>query len=294
MLKGTFTALITPFLQDGSLDYARFAELIERQKKTGVAGIVACGTSGESPTLSYQENIELICQAVEFAGADLIVVGGTGANNTSEAIHMTTKALKCGMQYSLQVAPYYNKPSQEGFYQHFKAIAEEVPEVKHLIYNVPGRTGKNISSETILRLAKIENIIGVKEASGDVEQMMTILRDKPDDFTLLLGDDSLAVPLISIGAEGVISVAANLFPAKVAAMVNAALISDFNNATKLHYQLLDFFRACFLPNNPIAIKTIMAFEGFIEEVFRLPLCSANKEDQLKLKDIIKITKQKLN
>lgn len=286
MLKGTYTALVTPFKKDGSFDRELFKDLIERQVQGKVEGIVVCGTTGESATLTHAEHNEIIRTAVEIAAGRITVIAGTGSNCTREAIDLTTQAFKDGVKFSLQVCPYYNKPSQEGLYQHFKLIAEATPQMKHIVYNVPGRSGRNIEPETILRLAEIPNIVAVKEAGGNVEQLMAICAKKPADFIVLSGDDALTVPFMAVGAEGLISVASNLFPAEVSEMVRLANAGRFAEARAIHYRYLDFFHACFIECNPAAIKAMLALEGVCNETVRPPLATIQPDNKAKMKKIL--------
>ncbi len=284
--KGVFTALVTPFWENQSLDRDTFVDLIERQIKSGINGIVPCGTTGESPTLSEEEHLEVVKIAVETAKGRCKVVAGTGANCTKEAIIRTKEAEKLGVDGTLQVVPYYNKPSQEGIYQHFKAISESVPNLPIMLYNVPGRTGVNMFPETTLRLAEIPNIVAIKEASGDLEQVREICNKKPDDFTVLSGDDALAYDFAQVGAEGLVSVASNLFPAELTEMMNFLNNKQFNEAEKIHKKYVDFFGACFLAGNPASIKYIMFLKRLCKPVLRLPLYSPEQEKQEEIKKIL--------
>jgi len=286
MLRGTITALVTPFSKDGTVDEKALRSLVDFQIERGINGLLPCGTTGESPTLDYAEHNRVIDIVIEQAHARVPVIAGTGSNSTKEAIDLTLHAQKAGADFSLQVAPYYNKPTQQGFYEHFKAVADAVA-IPLILYNIPGRTGKNIETATIVRLAEHKNIVGVKEASGDVWQMMDVIQQVPDDFTVLSGDDNLTFPLIAVGGHGVISVASNIIPAEVCAMVDSALAGTWEEARKRHYRLLPFFKAMFLETNPIPIKTALALRGMAEERFRLPMCPMAPENREKLLSIMR-------
>lgn len=286
MFQGTFTALVTPFSKDGSFDEITFRKLIDRQIENGVDGIVPCGTTGESPTLSEQEHMRVIEVAVEQAAGRVKVIAGTGSNSTKEAVERTIKAEKLGVDGSLQIAPYYNKPSERGFYEHFKAIADAVV-IPIIIYNVPGRTGKKVEPETILKLAEIKNIVAVKDATGNVYDAMRVIKDAPDGFNVLSGDDALALAMIVLGAKGVISVASNLFPKEISQMINAALLEgNYTKSKEINYKYYEFFNACFYESNPIPIKAMLAMEGFCEEIYRLPLCGPSDDNREKIKNVL--------
>lgn len=275
-IKGLYTALVTPF-KNGTVDYGKYKELIERQIEGGVAGIVPVGTSGESPTLNMEEHRKVIAAAVKAADGRCIVMAGSGANSTEEAIHLTKCAKEDGADCSLQVTPYYNKPTQEGMYRHFATIADTCG-LPIILYNVPGRTGVPIGVDTIARLSKNSNVIGVKEAGGSVERVSEILN--ACDIPVMSGDDSLTLPMMSVGACGVISVASNIIPAEMAALVNSCLKGDFAKALELHRKYYKLFKHLFIESNPIPVKAAMAMLGWIEEEYRLPLCQmspANRE-----------------
>lgn len=283
ILEGAYTALVTPFNSDESIDEDALRDLVRFQVAEGIAGIVPMGTTGESPTLNHEEHIRVIEIVIEEVNGRIPVIAGTGSNCTREAIEMTRHAMECGADYSLQVAPYYNKPTQEGFIRHFRKIADSV-DIPLILYNIPGRTGKNMTSETILSLANHPNIIGVKEASGDMNQVMDIIAGKSDDFFVISGDDSLTLPICRLGGTGVISVASNLFPAKIqefAALMNKGKTDE---ARKMHYQLLPLFRILFIETNPIPVKFALSLSNKVKEAYRLPLCpmsDANKKIFLK-------------
>jgi 4-hydroxy-tetrahydrodipicolinate synthase len=272
MYDGVYTALITPFTENGSVDEEAFCRLVESQINDGVSGLVPMGTTGESPTLSHEEHLRVIQLTVEQAKGRVPVIAGTGSNSTEEAVSLTIRAKELGANASLQVAPYYNKPTQEGFYRHFISIAESAG-LPLIIYNIPGRSGKNIENDTMLRLSEHGNIVGVKEASGDLSQVMDLIMRKPDDFSVLSGDDNLGYPIIALGGHGIISVASNLIPDRMAALVASALAGDMEKARSLHYELLPLFKALFVETNPIPVKYGMSRIGRANEVYRLPMCS---------------------
>jgi 4-hydroxy-tetrahydrodipicolinate synthase len=274
-LRGAFTALVTPFTREGELDEAAFRRLLERQIQAGIDGLVPVGTTGEAPTLSADERdrvIQLTIEAVHGHGASgrIPVVAGTGSNDTRATIAATRRAAALGADAALVVAPYYNKPDQRMLEAHYRAIADEggLPVV---VYNVPGRTGVNISADTVLRLAEHERIIGLKEAAGDLEQVMTIVRDRPAGFAVLSGDDSWTLALLGIGGDGVISVASNEVPAVMAGLCAAADAGDWATARQLHQRYLPLMRLNFVSPNPVPVKAALAEMGLIEDVLRQPL-----------------------
>ncbi|MEI8241656.1 MAG: 4-hydroxy-tetrahydrodipicolinate synthase [bacterium] len=279
MFQGTYTAIVTPFNRNGSVDFGRLRELIEWQAESGVAGIVPVGTTGESPTLEVDEHIEVIRVSVEASRGRLQVIAGTGANATSEAVDLTRRVLDLGCQGTLQVTPYYNKPSPEGLFRHFSAVADlGLPVV---LYNVPGRSGRDIPVETIARLARHPKIVAVKEAGGSTERVSAIL--DACKIVVLSGDDGLALPMISVGAQGVVSVASNVAPRDVADMVRHALRNDLAAARKAHMRLYPLFRDLFIDTNPIPVKAALALLGKIEEVYRLPLCEPSDKVRAQLR-----------
>ncbi len=286
MFQGVFTAIVTPFNEDKSINKEQLKKLIDFNIENGVSGIVPMGTTGESPTLNHDEHVEVIETVCEHIDKRVSVIAGTGSNSTAEALFMTSRAKELGADASLQVAPYYNKPTQEGFYRHYKKIADEV-DLPLIVYNIPGRSGKNIETDTIVRLSEHPNIIGVKEASGSLPQMMDVINRTPDDFIVLSGDDNLVLPLMAAGGKGVISVASNIIPDRMSAMVKAGLNGDFEEMRKLHYELLPFFKVEFIETNPIPIKTALAMKGMIKEVFRLPMCEMYPENKKKLEVVLK-------
>ncbi len=286
-LQGVYTALITPFTSTGAIDVGALKRLIEYQIESGVDGLVPCGTTGESPTLSHAEHDRMVELTVQFADGRVPVIAGTGSNATSEAIQLSQHAEQTGADAVLLVSPYYNKPTQKGLYQHFKAIAESVS-VPCIVYNIKGRTAVNVETETLAALMnEYENIAAVKEASGDIEQIKSVISRRHDRFKVLSGDDNMTVNLIEAGGDGVISVAANLIPAQVKDMVETALKGDISGARQLEEKLMPLFQACFLETNPIPIKTAMALYGWCEEAFRLPMCSFSRDEHYDtLKDIL--------
>ena len=285
MLQGTITALVTPFDEKGKIDEKSLRKLINLQIENGISGVVPCGTTGESPTLNYEEHNLVIDIVIDETRGRIPVIAGTGSNSTDEAILLTHHAYKAGAQYSLQVAPYYNKPTQKGLYEHFIAIAEAV-NMPMIIYNIPGRTGMNIETNTLLRMAEHKNIVGVKEASGSISQMMDVMSRRREGFTVLSGDDNLTLPLIALGGDGVISVASNLVPREVCDMVHCALEGKWEEAREYHYRLLPLFKALFIETNPIPVKTALAMQGLIKEVFRSPMCSMDPQNREKLKAVL--------
>ncbi|MBN2468319.1 MAG: 4-hydroxy-tetrahydrodipicolinate synthase [Deltaproteobacteria bacterium] len=285
MLQGTITALITPFGEDGGIDEAALRKMVDFQIENGINGLVPCGTTGESPTLDYDEHNRVIDIVIDQARGLAPVIAGTGSNSTKEAISLTRHAADAGAGYSLQVAPYYNKPTQRGFYEHFAAIADSIA-LPIIIYNIPGRTGKNIEAETILKLAEHQNIVGVKEASGNLSQIMTILNHRPAGFTVLSGDDNLTFPLMALGGDGVISVASNIVPERVCGMVNLALEGRWEESRQRHYDLLPLFNALFLETNPIPIKAALHLKGIVKEAYRLPLCGMEPANRAKLEKVL--------
>jgi len=268
MFTGAMVALVTPF-QDGEVDFGTLDELIEFQLENGIDGLVPVGTTGESPTLSYEEHKHVIERVVKGAAGSVPVIAGAGANSTAEAIELTAYAKKIGADATLQVCPYYNKPTQEGFYQHFKAIAEEV-DLPIVLYNIPGRCGAGMTPETIARLAKIENIVAIKEATGSLDQASEIAMRC--DMTIISGDDSLTLPLASVGGKGVISVVANIVPADVKAMTDLILEGDLVSARQWHRKLFALSKSMLtLATNPIPIKAAMAMLELAPDELRLPM-----------------------
>ncbi|MCI0747694.1 MAG: 4-hydroxy-tetrahydrodipicolinate synthase [Verrucomicrobia subdivision 3 bacterium] len=267
---GTYTAIVTPFKR-GELDERALEKLIKAQIKAGVDGIVPVGTTGESPTLDYEEHIQVIEAAVEFAGGKIKVLAGTGGNSTNEAVYLTKAAEEAGADGSLQVAPYYNKPTQEGLFQHFHAIARAT-KLPLMLYSIPGRCGIEIAVETVNRLAHDSvNIIGIKEAGGSADRVSQLRAALGPRFTIMCGDDSLTLPFMAVGAHGVISVASNIIPKEVAHMVKAFAMGKVEVAQKLHHRFYPLFKDLFIETNPIPVKAALAMMGQIEEEYRLPL-----------------------
>jgi len=282
MFRGTFTALVTPF-RDGAIDVSAFEKLIETQVAAGITGIVAIGTTGESPTLSHKEREQLIRLAVAAANKRCLVLAGTGSNATQHAVDDTKTAEKHGVDGALLVAPYYNKPSQEGLLRHFKAIADATS-LPIMLYNIPGRCGVDIAPETVARLAnECRNIVSIKEASGSVERVGELRRRLPESFTILSGDDSLTLPFMAVGAVGVVSVASNPFPSQVCALVRACESGDLKSAEKLHRKLSPLFKDLFIEPNPVPVKTALGWRGVMSGEVRLPLCEMSEANQSRLR-----------
>jgi len=276
--EGVYTALVTPF-RNGEVDFKALKKLVELQVKGQVAGIVPVGTSGESPTLTPEEHLKVIEAVVESAAGRCQIIAGTGSNSTAEAIALTSEAKKIGADATLQVTPYYNKPTQEGLYRHFSTVADKAG-LPVLLYNVPGRSGVPIAEATVARLAKNPLIVAVKEAGGSVDRVSAIL--DCCDITVLSGDDSLTLPMMAVGAKGIVSVTSNLIPGEMSMMVRAALDGDFAKALEYHRKYYPFFRDQFIETNPIPIKAAMAMAGLIAEEYRLPLCELSPEHREKL------------
>lgn len=275
--RGVATALVTPMqLSDGAIDEKALRSLVDFQIANGVNGLVPCGTTGESATLNHAEHHHVMDVVVEQAAGRVPVIIGAGSNSTREAISLTQHARAIGANAVLSIAPYYNKPTQEGFYQHYKAISESV-EIPIFVYNVPGRTGSNISAETTLRIAELPGIAGIKEASGNIPQIMEILRNRPAQFTVLSGDDSITLPLIALGADGAISVVANEAPLLFSSMVRLCLEEKFSEARIIHEELLPLMNLNFIESNPIPVKSALSMMGMIDEAYRLPLTPMSSE-----------------
>ena len=287
--KGVYTAIVTPFTKDKSVDEEALKQLVEMQIEAGIAGIVPMGTTGESPTLDHDEHIRVIEVVVEQADGRVPVIAGTGSNSTAEAVEMTKLAAEIGADATLQVAPYYNKPTPEGFYRHFAAIADAT-DLPIVVYNIESRTAKNIDNETMLRIAGLPTVAGVKESSGNMLQVTDLVARKPESLDILSGDDNLGLPIIALGGKGIVSVASNIAPAEMVKFVQAALDGDFETARAEHYRLLPLFQALFFETNPIPIKAALAEAGKIEEVYRLPMCPMSKQYRKALKDVLKSTK----
>lgn len=286
MFIGTYTAIVTPF-RDGRIDDAAFNRLVRLQIKGGVDGIIPAGTTGESSTLSYEENIEIVAKAVEFAKGRIPVIAGTGANSTSEAVYLTREAEKVGADASLQVAPYYNKPTQEGLYQHFKAIARNT-KLPVMLYSIPGRCGVEIGVETVKRLARdCKNVVAIKEAGGSCDRVSQLRAELGPKFPILCGDDSLTLPFMSVGAQGVVSVASNVIPGQLSAMVKSFLAGKPAAALRLHEKYYSLFKDLFIETNPIPVKAALAMMGIISEEYRLPLVSMNSKNRDALRATMK-------
>ena len=284
-ISGTITAQITPFCKDGSVDYGRLKALVEEQVAAGIEGICSVGTSGESPTLSHEEHHKVIEKAIEYANGKCLIVAGTGANSTSEAVSLTKAVVAMGgASASLQVTPYYNKPNPEGLYRHFMTVADLGLPI--ILYNVPGRTGREIPVDVVARLAKHPNVVAIKEAAGSVDRVSAIKSIVPD-FTVLSGDDSLALPMISVGAEGVISVASNVIPREMGDMVRRALAGDFGAARAAHMKYYGLFHDLFIDVNPVMVKEALALMGKCERVFRLPLCETDDAKLARMRETLR-------
>ncbi len=285
MFTGSIVAIVTPF-KEGRFDEKAFSDLIEWHIAEGTNAIVPCGTTGESATLEYDEHYRVIQLCIEVVNRRVPVIAGTGANSTAETIMMTKKAEELGADGALLVAPYYNKPTQEGIYRHYKAVAEAVG-IPLVLYNVPGRTASNILPETVARLAEIENIVAIKEASANMRQVSDIIRLCGDKITVLSGDDFTTFPLMALGGKGVISVVANVMPRKVSEMCAAMLSGDLEKAREIHYFLEPLSGAMFYETNPIPVKTALSLMGKINEEFRLPLCEMAPANKERLREVMK-------
>jgi len=285
MFTGTGTALVTPFRNDGSLDETALRSLVKRQIDAGINFLVPCGTTGESPTLTHTEHLRVVEITLEIAKGKVPVLAGAGGYNTAEVISLAKELQKLGADSILSVTPYYNKPTQEGLFQHFKAIASAI-NLPIILYSVQGRTGVNIEPATVLRLSQIENIVGIKEASGSISQMGAILNLVSKDFLVLSGDDSLTLPLISLGGRGLISVASNEIPAEMTRLVQSALSGDFSEARRLHFQYLSLMDINFVESNPIPVKAALAEMGLLQPVWRLPLVSPKPENLARIRAVL--------
>jgi 4-hydroxy-tetrahydrodipicolinate synthase len=285
-LYGTLTALVTPF-RDGAVDEDALRNLIEFQLGEGIDGIVPCGSTGEAATLTYEEHERVMALTVKWVAGKAPVIPGTGSNSTKETIELTEIAKNVGADMALVVAPYYNKPSQEGMYRHFRKVAEDV-DLPLVLYNVPGRTGVNMLPELVARLAEIPNIVAIKEASGSVQQAAEIFKLTKGTFTILSGDDNLFLPMMSVGATGVISVLSNIMPKQVRALGRAFLEGkDFQEARSLHAELMPLFAGMFIETNPVPVKEALYYMGMIEKEVRLPLCPLSQQNQTYLKAVLK-------
>ncbi len=285
MFKGTATALITPFRKDGKIDEQGLRDLVDFQESMGIDAIVPCGSTGESATLDHAEHvraIEVVIDQVKKAK----IIAGAGSNSTQEAVDLSVKSADMGADYILSISPYYNKPTQEGIYQHFKKVTEAC-DLPIIVYNVPGRTGSNMEASTTLRLAELPGISGIKEASGDMAQVMRIMAERPKDFAMISGDDALTFPLMALGGEGVISVTSNCAPKQMMEMVNSALAGDFVKAREMHFKMIPLFNAMFLEPNPIPIKAAMDIMGKPSGELRMPLMDMTSENRKLLENTMR-------
>jgi 4-hydroxy-tetrahydrodipicolinate synthase len=285
MFEGTYTALVTPF-KNGEVDYPALGKLIEKQVEAGVDGVVPCGSTGESATLSHDEHERVIAFCIQRANRRLKVIAGTGSNSTRESVRLTKFAQEHGADGSLLIAPYYNKPTQEGLYAHYAAIAEAV-DLPQIVYNIPGRSAVNIAPETVARLARVARIVGVKEASGSLDQVSRTIELCGPKFSVLSGDDTLTLPIIAVGGHGTIAVTSNILPREVVALVAAARRGDYEAARREHYKLLPVMRNLFLETNPIPIKAAVAMLGLCENELRLPLTELTAPNRDKLEQALK-------
>ncbi len=284
MFSGVFTAIVTPF-RNGEVDEESLKKLIRFGIDGGVSGIVPCGTTGESPTLSHEEHNRVVELTVKEVAGQVKVIAGTGSNSTQEATALTMHAKKVGADAALLVSPYYNKPTQEGLYRHFKTVAEAV-DIPIILYNIQGRTAVNIEDATVQKLAQVPNIVGVKEASGSILQMSEVIRLCPPDFDVLSGDDQMTFPLMALGGRGVISVVSNIVPHKMAGMVKSMLQGDWNSARTAHFEIYELCRAMFLETNPVPVKAALGLMGKIAPDYRLPLCSLSAGNLETLKGVL--------
>jgi 4-hydroxy-tetrahydrodipicolinate synthase len=287
-MRGCATALVTPFTAAGAIDEERLRTLVDRQIEGGVRLLVPCGTTGESATMTETEDARVIGLTVEVARGRARVIAGAGSNSTASAIEYSQRARDLGADAVLQVAPWYNKPTQEGLYAHFRAISESIPDLPIMLYNVPGRTSSNIAAETVLRLARdCENIVAVKEASGNFSQIMEILRERPENFRVLSGDDAVTLPLVALGGDGIVSVASNEVPDLMSQMTDFALAGKWEEARPLHYRLLPLMEVNFIESSPGPVKAAMAIMGLLEENFRLPLVPIQEKSRTRVREVIK-------
>ena len=285
MFTGCGTALVTPFRRDLSLDEDTLRKLVQRQIKAGINFLVPCGTTGENPTLSHAEHLRVVAITLEQAKGKVPVLAGAGGYNTHEVIELARELESLGVDGILSVTPYYNKPTQEGLVQHYQAIAKAV-RIPIIVYSVQGRTGVNLEPATLARLAQIENIVGVKEASGNIGQMANVLHEVPSGFTVLCGDDAIALPLIALGGRGLISVVSNQIPAEMTQLVQACLKNDFQTARMLQARYLPLMNINFIESNPIPVKAAMALMGLLEPVYRLPLCPPSPNNLARIEKVL--------
>jgi 4-hydroxy-tetrahydrodipicolinate synthase len=286
MFTGCGTALITPFGADGSIDEDALRKLVKRQIDAGINFLVPCGTTGESPTLTRREHLRVVEITLELAKGRVPVLGGAGGYNTAEVIELASDLRHLGVDGILSVTPYYNKPSQEGLYQHFKAIAKSVP-VPMVVYSVQGRTAVNVEPGTLKRLAEIENIVGVKEASGNIGQMASVVHQVPESFNVLSGDDSITIPLVALGGRGIISVVSNEIPGEMTKLVQLAMAGDFAGARAMQRTWLPLMDVNFVESNPIPVKAAMAMMGLCEPVWRLPMTAPSAQNHAKIEAVLK-------
>jgi len=285
MFTGCGTALVTPFMKDGSLDESTLRKLVRRQIEAGINFLVPCGTTGESPTLTRAEHLRVIELVVEEAKGKVPVLGGAGGNNTREVIELARELERIGVDGILSVTPYYNRPTQEGLYQHYEAIAAAI-RLPIVVYSVQGRTGVNVEPATLKRLAQIENIVAVKEASGHMTQIANVLHEVPPEFTVFSGDDAITIPVIVLGGRGLISTVANQIPGPMAQLVKASLAGDFAAARQIHARYLPLMNVNFVETNPIPVKAAMALMGLLEPVWRLPLCAPAAANLTKIEKVL--------
>ena len=285
LFTGCGTALVTPFGEDQSLDETTLRSLIRRQIGAGIDFLVPCGTTGESPTLTREEHLRVVEIAIEVAQGEVPVLAGAGGYNTAEVIHLAKELKALGVNGILSVTPYYNKPTQEGLYQHFKAIAQAV-QLPLVVYSVQGRTSVNVEPATLQRLAEIEWIVGVKEASGNISQMASVVHAVPENFSVLSGDDAITIPLIALGGRGIISVVSNEIPAEMAELTQLANHGDFAGARAIQRKYLPLMEVNFVESNPIPVKAAMAAMGLLEPVWRLPMCPPSGANQTKIEKVL--------
>ena len=290
MFSGTATALITPFSKDGSVDEETLRRIVDFQEENGVDALVPCGSTGESATLSHDEHIDVIKIVVDQT-RKAKVIAGAGSNSTHEAIVLSRRAQDAGADGILSISPYYNKPTQEGIYQHYKTISESI-DIPLVLYNVPGRTGSNIAAETTLRLAKLPGVAAIKEASGSIDQIQTILASRPKDFLVLSGDDGLTFPMMALGCDGTISVASNCFPKEVSEMIRLCRSGKYAEARGIHMRMLPLFSALFIESNPIPINYIMKKAGFGTGTVRLPLTELTPASAVVVDGVLKNMRRK--
>ncbi len=284
-IRGCGTALVTPFRKDGTLDLDALRRLVQFQLRAGIDFLVPCGTTGETPTLEHAEYLAVVRTVVQEAGGKVPVFAGVGGNNTRKLIDLAAEVSGLGIQGILSVAPYYNKPTQEGLYQHFRAIAEST-NLPMILYNVPGRTSSNLEPATVARLSKIANIIGIKEASGSIVQQMEVLAAVPPAFRVLSGDDAFTFPLMALGGVGIISVVSNEIPAEMTRLAHLLLEGKLEAARQLHFNLLPLMQVNFIETNPIPVKAALAMMGMIEEIYRLPMVPMKAENRTKLEKVL--------